>query len=67
MTQREKRHFDLYKQQFLKFKETKVPIYRGCPNEVCYCTGICQEIIGYRDRLPNEQNPFIPTPPSSNS
>ncbi len=33
---------------------TKVPIKRGCHNEECFCTGKCNEIIGYRDRLPNE-------------
>lgn len=33
---------------------TKVPIKRGCPNKECYCTGKCNEIIGYRDKLPNE-------------
>lgn len=32
----------------------KVPIYRGCPNQECFCTGACKEIIRYRDKLPNE-------------
>lgn len=30
-------------------KETKIPIYRGCNNKVCFCTGTCKEIIGYRE------------------
>lgn len=34
--------------------ESKVPIKRGCPNKQCFCTGKCNEIIGYRDRLPGE-------------
>jgi hypothetical protein len=33
---------------------TKVPIKRGCPNKECFCTGRCNEIIGWRDKLPNE-------------
>jgi hypothetical protein len=32
----------------------KVPIKRGCPNKECFCTGRCNEIIGWRDKLPNE-------------
>lgn len=28
----------------------KIPIYRGCANTQCFCTGSCKEIIGYRDR-----------------
>lgn len=32
----------------------KVPIYKGCPNQQCFCTGACREIIGYRDKLPGE-------------
>ena len=33
---------------------TKVPIKRGCRNKECFCTGKCNEIIGWRDKLPNE-------------
>ena len=33
---------------------TKVPIKRGCLNKQCFCTGKCNEIIGWRDKLPNE-------------
>jgi hypothetical protein len=33
---------------------TKVPIKRGCPNKQCFCTGKCNEIIGWRDKLSNE-------------
>ena len=33
---------------------TKVSIKRGCPNKQCFCTGKCQEVIGWRDKLPNE-------------
>ena len=33
----------------------KVPVRRGCPNKgACFCTGACQKIIGYRDKLPGE-------------
>jgi len=27
----------------------KVPILKGCPNKTCFCTGACQQIIGYRN------------------
>ena len=33
---------------------TKLPIKRGCSNMECFCTGKCNEIIGWRDKLPNE-------------
>ena len=35
---------------------TKIPIKRGCPNKggQCFCPGTCNEIIGYRDKLPGE-------------
>ena len=33
----------------------KVPIKRGCQNKQCFCTGKCNEIIGWRDKLPNER------------
>jgi hypothetical protein len=33
---------------------TKVPIKRGCAHTKCACTGECNEIIGWRDKLPNE-------------
>jgi hypothetical protein len=42
---------------FFKEKERKVPIKKGCHAAAhggCFCTGACQEIIGYRDKLPNE-------------
>lgn len=42
--------YDSLAQETLK----KVPIYKGCKNLQCYCTGSCREIIGYRDKLPNE-------------
>lgn len=35
-------------------RDNKVPVYKGCPNQQCFCTGACREIIGYRDKLPGE-------------
>lgn len=32
-------------------KTNKVPIYRGCPNKECFCSGACREIIGWRDKI----------------
>ena len=34
--------------------DTKVPIKKGCPNAQCFCTGACQEIVGWRDKTPEE-------------
>lgn len=34
---------------------SKVPIRKGCSNKSCFCTGACNEIIRYRERLPNER------------
>lgn len=35
---------------------TKVPIRRGCYATMgCFCTGACQEIVGYRDATPEEK------------
>lgn len=33
---------------------SKVLVLRGCPNKQCFCTGRCEEVIGYRDKLPHE-------------
>lgn len=38
--------------------KNQVPIRRGCANGNCFCTGKCHEIIGWRDRLPEEQYPL---------
>lgn len=32
---------------WLKKQKDKKPIYRGCQNDVCYCTGKCREIVGW--------------------
>lgn len=31
----------------------KEPIYRGCNNRECFCTGKCKEIVGYKERPMN--------------
>lgn len=40
---------------FFLSKERRVPIKRGCPNKECFCTGRCNEVIGYRDKIPGEK------------
>ncbi len=25
----------------------KIPVERGCSNKVCFCTGVCKQIIGW--------------------
>jgi hypothetical protein len=32
----------------------KIPIKKGCKNKECFCTGECQEIMGYRDKHSSE-------------
>jgi hypothetical protein len=44
---------DRLKNEVSKFN-AKVPIYRGCPNTTCFCTGYCKEIIGWRDKIDGE-------------
>lgn len=34
--------------------KTQVPIRKGCRNGQCFCTGACQEIVGWRDKTPDE-------------
>lgn len=31
-----------------------VPIRKGCANASCFCTGDCQEIVGWREKVPGE-------------
>jgi hypothetical protein len=38
-----------------KMEFDKIPIKRGCSNRQCFCTGKCNEIIGYRDAHPLER------------
>ena len=35
-----------------KFKNQE-PIRRGCVNAQCFCSGACQEIVGWRDKQPD--------------
>jgi hypothetical protein len=37
----------------------KIPITKGCSNTQCLCDRKCKEIIGFRDRLPNEKPRII--------
>lgn len=56
----EKKHYESVGSSTLSVKfgniNTQIPIKRGCPNKggQCFCPGTCNEIIGYRDRLPGE-------------
>jgi hypothetical protein len=31
-----------------------MPVYRGCTNKACLCTGECKQIVGYRTKFPGE-------------
>lgn len=31
----------------IKKDDDRIPIYRGCQNQTCFCTGKCKEVIGY--------------------
>jgi hypothetical protein len=35
----------------------KKPIYRGCKNQMCFCTGKCREIIGYEEIIEKKFTP----------
>lgn len=41
---------------------SRIPIRKGCPNSPnpCFCSGVCHEIVGYRDRMPHEFNGGMP-------
>jgi hypothetical protein len=48
---------EAFKNAFVKTTkelDNKVPVRKGCKNEQCFCTGKCNEIIGWRDKLINE-------------
>lgn len=47
---------DLLQSGIVEEFSKKVPIKRGCPvrNGGCFCTGVCQEVIGWRDKVPGE-------------
>jgi hypothetical protein len=45
----ERRKSELYKIVESEAKNLRKPIYKGCYNKVCYCTGDCMKIIGYKD------------------
>lgn len=36
-----------YDSSNLKGNLSRKPIYKGCPNKECFCTGECKEIIGF--------------------
>lgn len=38
----------------------KVPVYAGCPNQSCFCTGACRVVIGFRDKHPLEKRTTFP-------
>ena len=42
--------FKKFIKQLKEEQANKVPIYKGCENDVCFCTGKCREIIGWRDK-----------------
>lgn len=47
--------YESTREEWDKNHKNQVPILRGCANENgCYCTGACQVIIGWRDKLPGE-------------
>jgi hypothetical protein len=49
--EKEEFHNAIFKQ--INTTETRIAITRGCPNRgnPCFCSGVCHEIIGYRDPL----------------
>ena len=51
--------FKKFIKQIKQDQANKMPIYRGCKNDVCFCTGKCREIIGCKDKP--KQNERIQT------
>jgi hypothetical protein len=47
-----------YLEEMEKFRSEKVPIYKGCKNKTCFCTGDCKEVVGYRDKTADEISNF---------
>lgn len=49
--QKEKNQYftQAYQSKFTQQEDKRIPIYRGCGNEMCFCTGACKEIIGYQE------------------
>ena len=41
---------------YLKDKEDKEPVLKGCRSKMCFCTGDCKTIIGWRKK---NDNPII--------
>lgn len=35
---------------YIAEKDNNIAIKRGCSNKNCFCTGKCNEIIGFRDK-----------------
>jgi len=51
----------IYTLDKIKEKTTnEVPIRKGCPNHQCFCTGACQEIIGWREKTEEEKRTIHP-------
>lgn len=42
-----------YEIKYQKLIEGKKPIYKGCLNEQCFCTGRCREIVGWIEEIPS--------------
>ncbi len=57
-----RKYLDNTLEKQLEKQKTKVPILKGCfasKNGGCFCSGDCKEIIGWRDKTPEELNPII--------
>ena len=41
-----------FKNKVLEETKDKIPVYKECPNkgELCFCTGICQEVVKWVDK-----------------
>ncbi len=49
--------YTLNKIKFLKEASNQIAIRRGCNNtNGCFCTGKCQEIVGWREKTLEERN-----------
>lgn len=57
MKDKDKSKYDKLKNEFIQkrkeFLDEYEPVYKGCENKECNCTGACKEIIRYRKKNKN--------------
>lgn len=42
--------YEEYVKEFLDKHKDEEPVHKGCKNKVCYCTGDCKQIVGWKPK-----------------